>query len=98
MLDRARVGFGVSGQDIEQGRLTGAVSPDQPDLLPGLNRERGAGEDPQVSTVVLDEISCDNHLHDDEISILEKLTTSPLRSNEPSLARCAIMPIILYTR
>ena len=53
MLDRARVGFRVSCQKIEQGRLACAVAPDQPDLLPGFDRERRAGEDLQVSTLVL---------------------------------------------
>ena len=67
MLDRTRIGLRVSRQNIEQGRLPCAIAPDQPDLLPCLDRERRAGEDFQVSTMVLYEISCDNHLHATEI-------------------------------
>ena len=52
----------------------------------------------QVAPVVLDDVSCNNDLHADEISSLEKFITSPLTSSVPPGARCASIPIILYTR
>src|SRR5829696_6800979 len=72
MISSSREGAPFSQIEL-LGRLPCAVAPDQPDLLPGFDRERRAGEDLQVSTVVLYEISCDNHLHGTEI-----IQTGPL--------------------
>src|SRR5215212_62925 len=66
-LDGAPVGLGVAGQYVEQCSLARAVAAYQPDLLPCLDRERGAGEDLQVAPVVLDDISCNYDLHGEEI-------------------------------
>src|SRR5699024_9448787 len=41
----AGVGLQTAGEEREEGRLAGAVAPDEADLLAGLDGERGAVED-----------------------------------------------------
>ena len=48
--DRARVGQDLAANEREQARLAAAVRPDQPRLVPGVERERRAFEQPLGAT------------------------------------------------
>ena len=44
-VDAAGFAVQLAGDDLQQGRLAGAVAPDQPGMMPGRQRQRGCVEE-----------------------------------------------------